>query len=118
MGPVRAIAATPLEGVRPGDVDDLDRRCGSIGSRSPWLWAASPVGLEWIASALPWLARPPPPGGMTGDPRPVAAGLRAPDLPWVIAKKEHSAARSPADGEPLLVAIGEFNCRARDRRLE
>ena len=55
---------------------------------------------------------------MTGDPRPVAAGLRAPDLPRVIAKKEHSAARSPADGEPILVAIGEFNCRARDRRLE
>ena len=46
-----------------------------------------PVGLEWIASALPWLARPPPPGGMTGDPRPVAAGLRALDLPWVIAQK-------------------------------
>ena len=62
-------------------------------SGSPWLGRAPPVGLEWIASALPWLARPPPPGGMTRDPRAVAAGLRAPDLPWVIAQKEHSAAR-------------------------
>jgi hypothetical protein len=26
-----AIGATPLEGLWPGDVDDLDRRCGSIG---------------------------------------------------------------------------------------
>jgi hypothetical protein len=66
---------------------------------------------------LPSVARPPP-GGMLGDPRPVAASLRAPDLPWVIAQKEHAAARRPADGEPVLVAIGEFNCRARDRRLE
>jgi hypothetical protein len=74
------------------------------------LGRAPPVGLEWIASALPCLAQPPPPVGMTGDPRAVAAGLRAPDLPWVIAKKEHSAARRPTDGEPVLVAIGEFNC--------
>ena len=36
---------------------------------------------------LPFVARPPPPGGMPGDPRPVAASLRAPDLPWVIAQK-------------------------------
>src|SRR5215207_8682108 len=55
---------------------------------------------------------------MPGDPRPVAAGLRAPDLPWVIAQKEHAAARRPTDGEPVLVAVGEFDRRARDRRLE
>ena len=53
VGPVRAIGATPLERLRPADVDDLVRRCGSIGSGSPWLGRAPPVGLEWIASALP-----------------------------------------------------------------
>ncbi|MCC2654147.1 MAG: hypothetical protein K0Q60_4313 [Microvirga sp.] len=31
VGPVRAIGATPLEGLRPSDADDLDRRCDSIG---------------------------------------------------------------------------------------
>src|SRR5918995_1618551 len=76
------------------------------------------AAVGWMAPARPWLDCPPQPSGMTGDPRPVAAGLRTPDLPWVIAQKEHAAARSPADGEPLLVAIGEFNCRVRDRRLE
>src|SRR5918993_2263280 len=112
----RESARRPLRG--SGRVTWTTSIVAAARSGSPWLGRAPPVGLEWIASALPWLARPPPPGGMTGDPRTVAAGLRAPDLPRVIAKKEHSAARSPADGEPILVAIGEFNCRARDRRLE
>jgi hypothetical protein len=31
VGALLAIGTTPLEGLRPGDVDDLDRRCGSIG---------------------------------------------------------------------------------------